>query len=78
MNDVSVQLRNIIASVLECKTSEVKEVSGLANHPGWDSLHHVMIIVEIEKVFNVEFKDEDIEKLIDFKLLLEYLVKYAS
>lgn len=73
MNELSEQLKAIIATILECEQTQIEETSGLATHPGWDSLRHVIIIVEVEKVFNVNICDEEIEVLVDFRLLLDYL-----
>ena len=44
-------------------------------HPKWDSLTHVKILVNLEKKFKFKISTEDFSKLKDFKYILNYSVK---
>ena len=73
MDTVATTLKNIISESLKCDLDTIDENVGLGKHPNWDSLHHVIIIVNIEKVFSIEIKDESVEKLLTFRDLKYFI-----
>lgn len=40
---------------------------------GWDSIATVTLLVLIEEEFSIEIKPEDLEYLVSFELILDYL-----
>lgn len=57
---------NIDISLLSDKTSK-KDLSQ------WDSMSHLNLIVDIENDFNINFSNEEIITIIDFKSLLKII-----
>jgi acyl carrier protein len=55
------QIIDILKSVLE--DSSVNELTSRENYGNWDSMHHLMIAVELESQFGVELQPEDIEAM---------------
>ena len=49
------KLQKIFADVLEIDKDQVKQDSTIDNLSGWDSMKHLELILEIEKIFQVEF-----------------------
>lgn len=43
--------------------------------PGWDSLKHVELLLEIEKKFSIKITDKNINNFNSFKKTLKYLRK---
>jgi acyl carrier protein len=66
MND---RLKKVIAEALECPTEQVTESTNQDNINNWDSLHHIKMIVLLEREFNVEIPDEKVGNMISFKLI---------
>jgi len=56
---------DIIAKILKVSVSEISLGTIIGDIPEWDSLHHVAIIVEIERTFDIKFKPEDLMELED-------------
>jgi acyl carrier protein len=57
---------NIDISLLSDKTSK-KDLSQ------WDSMSHLNLIVDIENDFNINFSNEEMVTIIDFKSLLKII-----
>lgn len=55
------QIVEILKNVLE--DGNVNEETTQENCPNWDSMHHLMVAVEIESQFGVELLPEDIEMM---------------
>ncbi len=68
---------NLIATVLECKTSELNGKSGLGRHPKWDSLGHVGIMAALEETFNVPVSDATIGCLTTIDKIADYVERRA-
>lgn len=61
---ISQELKNIIKNELKLNDEIQLEENTTANDvPGWDSLHHIDIIVAIEKFFNIKFKGLEILRI---------------
>jgi acyl carrier protein len=54
------KVEEVFKDVLEEDFSEIKESYGAADVDGWDSLTHIMLIVETEKKFNIKFLSNEI------------------
>jgi len=50
---------------------EINENSEIKELPGWDSLKHLMFLVEIEKKFKIEMSPEEISLIIFVKDLIK-------
>lgn len=55
----------IIARTLEVGIEEVEKETIIGDLPEWDSLHHLLIIVELQKEFNIKYSQEDLAELED-------------
>lgn len=61
----------LVALALNINSELLNEDSALGETPKWDSLNHVVIIGELEKKYKIEIPDEDIEKYITMKAIVE-------
>lgn len=54
-NQIVDQVANVIRKVVKQPRLEVTAETEAGHVDGWDSLHHMMIIVDVEKVFDIKF-----------------------
>lgn len=57
------KLKQIIASVLSVDPNEVKEETTFLEELGADSLDVYQMVLAIENEFDIELKEEDVEKI---------------
>lgn len=60
----------IIARILGVDVEDVEMDTSIGDLPGWDSLHHLQIIVELQNEFNVKYSQEDLVELEDISDLI--------
>ena len=59
------KIREIIARILEVETDEIEMDTVIGDLDEWDSLHHLQIIVALEKEYSIKFAQEDLAELED-------------
>ena len=52
----------LIFEALECEEESLNESSGLNNHPAWDSMGHLAVIMALEKKYSINIDDDLINK----------------
>ena len=73
MNDTQTRLAKCFAAVFpELSDREIVTASP-ASVGSWDSLASVTLVSVLEEEFNVEIAPEDVEQLVSFQLVLDYL-----
>jgi acyl carrier protein len=70
------QVKEVIASVLNIDSSEIKDDASPDNIEKWDSLSHMNIIITLEERFKIRFSDEQIVRMLNYKLMV-IMVKEA-
>ena len=58
------QLSNLIAKALKVDQEIIRPETGPLNLPQWDSFHHVHIVVEIEKFYQVQLTLEEFSSIL--------------
>ena len=58
--DLLLKVRAAFVTVLEHENFKLNEATTADDVDGWESITHMMIITEIEKVFNIKFKLMDL------------------
>ena len=66
-----------MAIVFEVPVSEITEVTSHDTLPNWDSLRHLNLIVALEEAFGIEFSEEEMENLLSFANIREYIKRKA-
>ncbi|RJQ50552.1 MAG: acyl carrier protein [Desulfobacteraceae bacterium] len=67
------KVKKIIAEKLSVDLNEVVPEASFVDDLGADSLDLVELIMSMEEEFDVEISDEDAEKLVTVKNVLEYV-----
>lgn len=65
------KVRKILVDVLKHENFEMKDSLSASDVDGWDSLTHMIIVTEIEKVFGIKIKLRELNKLNNMGDLLE-------
>ena len=65
MNDAVLlgRLNEVFRSVFDDPDLTVSLATTAKDVPGWDSIVHITLVIEIEREFNVKFRMAEIEKL---------------
>ena len=63
------RIKQVMSDVLDVDIKEINEDTSPETLEAWDSLKQMNLIVALEEEFNLEFTDEEIEDLLNFKLI---------
>ncbi len=74
-NDVMAKLGETIQRVFENQEIEVKETTTAQDVDEWDSLAHISLIEEVEKVFKVKFALGELMKLQNVGQMADLILK---
>lgn len=66
-NDIDIRIKNIMSIVLEVIESEINQESSSMNINSWDSLKHMNLIISLEEEFEIEFSENEIPELTNYK-----------
>lgn len=53
---------DLVAEALQTDVASINDESSMSNHPKWDSLNHVDVIVAIEDKYSIAIPDKDVMK----------------
>jgi acyl carrier protein len=76
MDETTSKLKQLIANLFRCDVSDLADSTGPGDIPGWDSLGHVTLMVEIQKQFGSHVPVEDaieVESIADLAAILRRL-----
>jgi acyl carrier protein len=76
MDDTTSKLKQLIATLFKCEVSDLADTTGPGDIPGWDSLGHVTLMVEVQKQFGSHVPVEDaieVESIADLAAILKRL-----
>ena len=58
------------------KNKDITNNSSMKNIEKWDSLNHIGLISAIEEKFDLQFNDEEIVKMTNYKLIIKNILNY--
>lgn len=64
------RLKEIMAAVFEVVPSDINESTASGDLEKWDSLHHMNLVAALEEAFEIEFDEEEMMALMNYKLIL--------
>ena len=76
--DISAKVKEIIVNKLGVDEAQVTPQASFTNDLGADSLDTVELVMEFEKVFNIQIPDEDAEKISTVGDAVNYLKSKTS
>lgn len=78
MENVRLMVKEIIANILKVSIDEIEDDTAIGDIAVWDSLHHIQIILAIEKKFAFRFSPDvmmDLEDVDDIVAATEARVE---
>ena len=70
------KIQKIFREVLEDESIVINPETKADDIEDWDSLNHIYLIIEIEKVFNIKFMTQEIESWKNVGDMIEALKKH--
>lgn len=65
------KIREIVAQALETDIEKITENSSMDSFDNWDSIHHLQLIILLEREFNIKIPDRVVGNMISYKLIEE-------
>lgn len=65
------QLKSILGTVFDLSVDEINDQTGPGNVGLWDSLNHLRLISEIEKVFKIRLAQKEIRAMVSYAVIRE-------
>ena len=69
------KIKKLMGKVFEIEISKISPKTTPRTIANWDSLRHLMLIVDLEKEFQVNFTDDELVRLADFKSICQIVTK---
>lgn len=69
MSNIDDKIKKVISIVFEIDLDKIKDNSSPDNIENWDSLRHMMLIGALEDEFDIQFSDDEMIELLNFKLI---------
>ena len=70
-------LKELVARVLNVDKGEINDEASPSSIDSWDSFNGLMLVVELEKNFNVKFTTEEVTSITKFKDIKDTLAKHG-
>lgn len=65
------RIKNVMAAVFEIDAKDINDASSSDSIDNWDSLNLMNLVVSLEEEFDIQFDDQDIVEMLNFKLICE-------
>lgn len=77
-SDIEIKLKQIVVTTLKIPESDYNEDLTAGQHPQWDSLGHVTLLMAVEQGFNVAFDVTDALDIESVADLRDMVAKYLA
>jgi acyl carrier protein len=67
------RIKNVMSAVFEISIKDINEDSSPDSIDNWDSLNLMNLVVSLEEEFDIEFDDDEIAEMLNFKLIVEII-----
>ncbi len=71
MNETTDRVCEIVSTIFNVPRNEVHADSSSKTIENWDSMGHLMLILELEQEFDKQFAPEDVEKMYDVNTIVK-------
>jgi len=75
---VESRLRKVFAKVFEVEEEEITDASSPETVVLWDSLNHLRLISELEKVFEIRLAQKEIRAMVSFAVIRETVGRHIG
>ena len=78
MDQIDKKIYILISNILNIPIDKISLKTGIDNQSDWDSLNHILIMTEIEKVFQISLLPNDIINMTNVESISNILKKYIK
>jgi len=72
-NTINDKVKDIMSIVLEISKKNIGEDTSVSNVSAWDSLKHMNLIVALEEAFEIEFDEDQLVEINNYKKIVEVI-----
>ncbi len=69
------KIKKLMYKIFEIDNQDISKNISPSDIDNWDSLRHLMLIVELENEFQIKFNDDELVSLIDFASICQTISK---
>ncbi len=69
------RIKNVMAAVFEISVEEINDQTSSNSIDSWDSLKLMNLVVSLEEEFDIQFDDQDIVEMSNFKLICDIIMQ---
>lgn len=69
------RIKEVMAKAFNVTTDQISDNTSQDNLEDWDSIHHIQMIVLIEREFDITIPDDVVGKMISFNLIKSVVQK---
>lgn len=70
------KLKKIMNAVFRVPEDRISDEAKMSNVPGWDSLSHMNLILEVEREYGIQLSGDDIAEMQSVPKIVEILNRY--
>lgn len=70
------EINRVVSEILRLPDLAMTESTTAGEVPGWDSLTHIQIIIEIEQIYRIRFTSTEVAQLEDAGSLIDLVFKH--
>jgi len=72
------QLKAILGTVFDLPADEINDQTSPGNVGLWDSLNHLRLITEIEKVFRIRLSMKEVRAMVTYAIIREIVAQHLQ
>ena len=76
--DIENRIKLVMSKILEVSIKEIDRNAEPHKFDNWDSLNHLNLIIALEEEFDINFSDDELSELLNFKLILSIIENKIS
>jgi acyl carrier protein len=69
MSEIKKKILDVMAAVFEMDVNDIPDDASPGVIEKWDSLRHMNLVLALEEEFSIRFPDDQLEQLINLKLI---------
>ena len=69
------KVKKIMSEIFVCQYDDINIDTDIKSLSNWDSLQHIIFIINLEEVFKIEFSPEEITEMVSFVKIIEIVKK---
>lgn len=72
------KIKEALAKIFMTNIGNISDHISQSNFEKWDSMQHLMLIVELENKFDIYFEPEEITKMVDIESIVNVISKKVN